>query len=455
MDTTDTQDSENRALYSLFGEALDGVLTEERRAILERELASNASSRRLWFEFCDVECGLRALRGEVTQPRPLRELDASALSESIKSGAFSPAWPQVLWAAAAVLVFGVSILHGPLRSEQEPVLARFGEIREALWASPEDVFQQGDLVRAGQTLELLSGSAVLKFQGGASVVLHAPAIFQATAENEGFLKFGNISATAAGGAGKGFTVQTPTARIVDVGTEFTASTAADGESHVEVKSGEVFVHLPWREGAKRLVGGETLSTEGSSQRVTVRVESGDGTGAFRLPSIESPFSIESQQSQKALSSARLLGGESRSVAPVLSRGEDGRILMDLGRSIAVTKINAYSWGKGGFFESDRVSVAQNFELYGSNSSEVPTAVEDLAKQGWELIGRVDSDNYFGKSVLNNKADQQASSFTSSSGCLGQFRFLLCVPIRRTSDLAVAAARPGMNLFDVYAQPWTF
>jgi len=448
---------EHKALYALFGAAFDGTISEENRHALQRHLAHEAGTRKLWFEYCDVECGMRELRQQASPLPFLLPKHASPSTELTslpKATNVTQMWPGLIWAAAAAVVFGIGLFHAPVRLPSVPVLASFGEMREALWASPEASFRAGDFVRAGQTLELLSGSVDLKFRSGASVTLHAPAIFEATSENEGFLKFGNLSARVSTPGAKGFTVQTPTARIVDVGTEFTASTAADGQSQVAVKSGEVFVHLPWAEQAKRVLGGENLSTENNIQRITVRMESGDGTEAFRLPSIDRPSEFESAHAPRASAAARLLGGESH-VDPVISQGEEGRILVDLGSPISVTKINAYSWGKGGFFDNDRGAVAQNFELYGSNAANSAESAETLSQKGWELIGRVDSDNYFGKAASNSRADQQASSFTSASGCLGRYRYLLCVPTRRSSDLAVVNLKPCLSLFDVYSEPWTF
>lgn len=448
---------DSRALQDLFGASLDGTISNENRRVLQYYLAHEDFARKLWFEFCDLECGLRELRHpaaplQLTLDKPGTAFPLAPSRTMAKRT--TKMWPRVIWAAAAAAVFAMSILNSPPRSSSEPVLASFGEMHDALWASPEAVFQQGDLVRAGQTLELLSGSVDLKFRSGAAVTLHAPAIFQATSENEGFLKFGHLSARASTPEAKGFTVQTPTARIVDVGTEFTASTAADGQSRVAVKSGEVYVHLPWSEQTKRVLEGENLSTENSLQRITVRMESGDGTDAFRLPSIDRPLAFETAHGQKASACARLVGGEIQST-PVLSFGQAGRILVDLGSSISVTKINAYSWGRGGFFDADRGSVAQKFELYGSNSSNIPEPPEALPQKGWELIGRVDSDHYFGNSASNGRVDQQACSFTSASGCLGRYRYLLCIPIQRSPVLAAANPKACMNLFDVYSDPWTF
>jgi hypothetical protein len=451
--STDTE-----TLYTLFGSVFDGTISEENQRLLESSLASSAAARKLWFEFCDVECCLAGKREcassggmEASKIAPLQ----FAANSPKKRASISEYWSGLAWAAAAAVVFGFSLSQTPLRSLRDPGPAIFVGTHDALWASPSETFDPGDELRSGHTLELLSGSVELKFRGGAVVSLYAPAIFQATSGNECFLKYGSLRALAQAKGSKGFTVQTPTARIVDVGTEFVASAFEDGQSRVEVKSGEVYVHLPWNADAKRLLVGETLSTQNVDQRVSVRLESGDGTEVLRFPSIEAPSTFETPRLKNEASFARILGGEN-SEAPIrLANIEEGRMLVDLGRSVSVTKINAYSWGSEPSVDKQRTSAAQNFELYGIDSYADPKAEKPLTEQGWEFIGRVDSDSYFGRNASSEHLDRQACSFTSTSGCLGQFRYLLCVPIRRSPGLALSTVKPALNLFDVYAQPWTF
>jgi hypothetical protein len=240
-----------------------------------------------------------------------------------------------------------------------------------------------------------------------------------------------------------------------MGTEFIASASADGQSQVEVTSGEVYVHIPWRDEAMRLLGGQALSTESDLQRVNVRMESGDGSDAFRLPSIESPLDFEKGSSVRGFSSGRLIGAQAPAAAVDVKQEADGRIVFDLGRSVSVTKINAYSWARTRIFDFDMKGAAQNFELYGSNTHRIPAANDPVDKDGWELIGRVDADSYFSQIGSPVKVGQQACSFTSATGCLGTYRYLMCVPLRRTSEPILAASKTCLGLLDVYSEPWTF
>jgi len=100
----------------------------------------------------------------------------------------------------------------------------------------------------------------VRFGSGAEVTLVAPCIFQITSSNSASLTFGQVKARAATAAAKGFTIQTPTASVADVGTEFVAFAEADGKSRVEVTSGEVQVHLAGQQEPQRLLEGNALAS---------------------------------------------------------------------------------------------------------------------------------------------------------------------------------------------------
>jgi hypothetical protein len=275
-----------------------------------------------------------------------------------------------------------------------------------------------------------------------------------TSGNGGFLTFGKLKARASNVEAKGFTVQTPTARMVDVGTEFLAMASADGESRVEVLSGEVRVHVPGRDQYRRLLVGDAFAVEPREQRVMVKIENGDGSEKFRLPSIEPPFQSESSGFSNRKASGRVLRPtEERSEAILVRDSARGSILADLGAAVSVTKVNAYSWRRGELHQNQEDYAVQKFALYGASDESLPGVDGVLEAQGWDLIARVDSDNYFGVEDPQNRPEQQASSFTSPSGCLGRYRYLLVMPLDGgLHGEALASNRTFFGEFDVYAEP---
>ncbi len=120
------------------------------------------------------------------------------------------------------------------------------------------------------TLQLHSGIAQIEFDSGAIVVIHGPTTFDIRSRNFGFLRTGKLLARVPGSA-VGFTIETPSARVVDLGTEFgvvaNASQKTDSfETEVHVFEGKV--DLVPRSGGVSLAMRRQL-TEGQAARLEV------------------------------------------------------------------------------------------------------------------------------------------------------------------------------------------
>lgn len=470
---------ETDTLCGLFGGALNGTLSEEQCSELTRRLKADPAARALWFAFNDVECALSELPAFNAVPTA----DSSTLLamntpfEDAQTNEKAPSQKRWIWAgAAAAVAVALGGIENARHSESAQRVARFTRMQDALWASPTAAFRPEKMLRKGEVLELLSGEVQIRFESGAEVTLYAPCIFQPTSHNGGFLTFGQIKASAASPEARGFVIQTPTARLVDVGTEFTASTGADGQSRIEVTSGEVKVHVPSQTEPRSVRQGQSLSIDNSEQRVLTRLETGDGSPAFRLPSIEPPSTRMAGEIPSGTISARLLRGTS-GISPVDSNitgaaeqqvptntlkteiqiidQSNGRIVMDLGSLVSVTKINAYSWHRSHLFESESHRPAQNFVLYASENNTPPVAIGNLESQGWQIIGRVDSDKFFGVEDPRLRSEQQACSFTSATGCIGRYRYLLWLPAGPSNGDRLADLKSAASRFEVYAEPWSF
>jgi hypothetical protein len=136
--------------------------------------------------------------------------------------------------AAMVLIaagFGVWFLLS--RSKSEAVVS---DIVDAQWQTP---LQVGDSLPKG-IVTLKSGLARVAFGAGASVVLQGPATLQVDSSAKMELLAGRLT-TAVPPEAVGFTVQTPSASIVDLGTEVGINVAADQQTHVEVFKGRAEV----------------------------------------------------------------------------------------------------------------------------------------------------------------------------------------------------------------------
>jgi hypothetical protein len=423
----------------LIDALLAGYISEPDLLRLEAELSVNPAARKAYFDRVSLS---QALAEEALSFRA-KQASASTTRRSLWMR-----WSPL--AAAAVVLLGVASwwLHSP-SIRRGGIVAHFGALQECRWVHVKTVNAQGDGVHRGQRVELSSGRADLVFASGAVVTLLGPCIFEVESANGGFLLLGQMRTVAATPESKGFTVRTRTARVVDLGTEFVTSASADGQSRVEVASGEVDVHLAGVREPQRLRKGDALSVEAGSAQVIARLESGDETPAFRFPTLEPPSDRDFADHSQGRASIRVVKGalavtrldgsappqalldghaQTRADSPeesvYFANNVDGMLLLDLSRAISISRINSYSWHQNGAFADQRVRAVQKFTLYGFAGDQPPSTDGRLTESGWTLIARVNSDEFFRVAAPSDRPAQQACSITGAHGPVGRYRFLL-------------------------------
>lgn len=124
-------------------------------------------------------------------------------------------------------------------------------------------FWEDDLIR------VTSGSLEVSYPNGNSVMLHSPAAFQLVSAQKARVMIGRLTATVSE-QGKGFTVVTPQADVIDLGTEFGVAVHDFGATDVVVFKGEIDVDCHnSADDAKRLRMGEgvRLAANGTASRL--------------------------------------------------------------------------------------------------------------------------------------------------------------------------------------------
>lgn len=192
-----------------------------------------------------------------------------------------------------------------------------------------------------------------------------------------------------------------------------------------------------RKGARLIVDGETLQLVETKEHpglVSKRALDGDWSALFGGPSQTDAGQAAkgvrfSWVSGKGLSAPhgragatkdgglpRLNDGERAQNSDDTSRcvwfdGPRARVLADLGKHLALRRVQTFSWHRG-----DRAR--QNFDLYGSNAERCPDPKAEVpGEKGWTFIARVSTEDLpFGKA--------QASSVGNYRAGLGTFRWLL-------------------------------
>ena len=429
---------EHETLDLLLRHAGEETSTEE-TAELSRRLRGSAEAR-------------ESLRELALQAIAVAELAVVGKSELAASKVVAFPRRRIFWAAgiaAALVLAGLSWFSLAPHPHGRDAVARFGTLENCRWVDAQMRVEMGDSIHRGQRVELSAGRAEMIFACGAVATLIGPCIFEVESAKSGFLTLGQMKTRAETPASKGFTIRTRTARVVDVGTEFVTSAAADGQSRVDVTSGEVFVHLDGVKMPQRLRKGDALSVEAGKGQVMVRIESGDETAAFRLPSIEPPSRSDAADVSQGRASVRVVKGklavtktvrsapqevlldghaqklpDSPEESVYFANNEDGMLLMDLGRAISIARINSYSWHQNGTYPNQRVRAAQKFTLYGYAGDEPPLTDGRLTDAGWTLIARVNSDEFFRVAEPIDRPAQQACSISAARGAVGRYRYLL-------------------------------
>lgn len=134
-----------------------------------------------------------------------------------------------------------TIAHGTTETAPStalhPVLATITESLGVSW-DREDEPRRGLHLRRQETIHLAEGVLLLTTASGSEVVVQAPAIFCFDEHDQIDLSSGKLTARVEG-VPNGLTVNTPTAKVVDLGTEFGVGVGDEHDTLVAVCDGAV------------------------------------------------------------------------------------------------------------------------------------------------------------------------------------------------------------------------
>jgi ferric-dicitrate binding protein FerR (iron transport regulator) len=245
-------------LQRLLSALCDGQLDEEGHARLEALLEADAEYRRLYLEYLDMHARLLVhpgLRGETAPPAVPKQ----------------PIVPQLLryalvaagtLAASLLLQWVLGVWRGPDggaggRSTAPPApryVATLVQASGCVWEGPDQP-PAGSRLTAGE-LRLRNGVARIRADGGSALLLEGPAALRLDSSTSATVLRGKVVFQADETAAP-FDLHTPTATLVDFGTEYAVEVEAEGEE-VHVFNGEVR-RMPRTEGsgpAEQLTAGQ-------------------------------------------------------------------------------------------------------------------------------------------------------------------------------------------------------
>jgi hypothetical protein len=121
-----------------------------------------------------------------------------------------------------------------------------------------EIRNPNSLLRLGDRLALRSGLLEITYKTGAKVILQGPAVYEVEAENGGLLSRGTLTGKATSARSHGLTIRSPTATVVDLGTEFGVDVADESSTTVHVFAGSVNVVGCPTGASKTIAAGETM-----------------------------------------------------------------------------------------------------------------------------------------------------------------------------------------------------
>jgi hypothetical protein len=321
-------------IHSLAMAQLDGTITPQQHHELESRLLESADARQAYIEYIEesvclrwhcverlpemVELGARD-GNELLEKRPrrLRVTTAYGAGLACLLAAAVGAWSFFHGASPIqdVAALGPEVASGtdnvqPIDQPGSGQPAAIDNKTVATITGLESVRWSNSVNRArllarcsiGDRLLMLSGAVQLTFDAGVQVTVFAPADFEITSPMSIRCARGRVT-TLVGERGKGFTIQTPQAKVVDLGTQFGLSISDDGETEVVVFQGSVDL---------------SYSREAVAGDATIRrMQQGDALLVKNTGELERVFAVERNNFLDALDSVRR-----RPVEPVIGDVRD-------------------------------------------------------------------------------------------------------------------------------------
>ncbi len=276
-------DFDDSRLRQLLTALCDENLTDAETEEMDVTLSGSAAARSFYVRFMNVDA---ALHWEITARESVADLmPACQLDRGVDHHVSR--WRPTYWAAMAiagmVLVSGV-LLFVNRRPDvqlagQRPPVANVSSAESATidvqvaavtdlgpsaqWAvTPRASGPPTDL-REHDVVCVTEGEIRVTFEAGAVVTLYAPAMMEVISPTRGRAIRGKLAAEVSDGS-QGFTIETPQATVVDLGTVFGIEVGDEGATDVFVFKGAVDLHFDTQSrgvlpsAPQRLTSGEAM-----------------------------------------------------------------------------------------------------------------------------------------------------------------------------------------------------
>lgn len=232
----------HKSLVKLIYEVQNETASSSQLRELADLLRGDPEAQRLYVFLMDMHAEL-ILEEEFVAPEQwdlfndhsAHELPAKKLPSKRKSAAHYVLLTFCYFIPLTVLSFFAYQAAQPVPHTQVAVI---DEMAEGLLIQENRHLSENEPLLTGHTYQLQQGVAKLRMNSGAEVILESPATFELLHHNSIRLRKGTLAAEVESEA-VGFVVETPSQRVVDLGTRFGVSVDATGTSETHVFQGKV------------------------------------------------------------------------------------------------------------------------------------------------------------------------------------------------------------------------
>ena len=224
----------------------DETITPEERDQLESLLQEVPEFRKDYLDYLGVNAALISrYRTGGADDRPMRTPRPTAGRLGLSGGRFT-AWATLFAITACLLVMAnrfwpdepaISPQAGLSDTTRHGSVATLRDSSVAVWRDEEQPINVGDRFSPGE-LRLGNGNAEFVLDSGVRLLLEGPAHIDIANPDEAFLHSGKV-AVQVPEAAIGFTLLTPTSKLIDQGTEFGVVAEESGATEVHVFRGQV------------------------------------------------------------------------------------------------------------------------------------------------------------------------------------------------------------------------
>jgi hypothetical protein len=286
----------NPRIWALSNAVCEGTITEQELQELESLLETVPDAKEFYADFLNINAELSWMvsakkhspmdlgpRSPVDGLAPINKSPVLGFLGSLNDYLThqSPISFALLLAVFGALFVTAAYLINHRDSDAtqaEPVfVAHITAAKDCQWSMSTDKPADLEALEVGRTLNLEKGLVEITYANKAQVVIEGPACFTLNSPKSGYLWQGKLFAKADSKQSRQFTIVTPTARFVDLGTEFGVEVNTKGRSAVAVFSGKVNAAAKHADGSWTnpipVAGGEAVICENEKFTSSVALRS--------------------------------------------------------------------------------------------------------------------------------------------------------------------------------------